>query len=247
MSIAPERFVVTGLSAGYGDLRVVWNLSMSVQPGRISLLLGRNGAGKTTTLHALAGLLPDVTGSVRLGDDDVTHLPPHRRVHLGIALVAEGRRIFRKLSVEDNLRLGAAAAPRKLRKSAVQFDRAYGLFPILHERRRVMAGSLSGGQQEMLAVAQALCSNPRVLLLDEPSAGLAPAVVDELFAAITELRDEGVAVLLVEQLAEKAMLIADDVTTLESGRVIAEQTDVVRAGPTDPHPPQQPNDEEQLR
>jgi branched-chain amino acid transport system ATP-binding protein len=211
---------VTGLTAGYGDITAVWDLDLTVSAGQIVALLGRNGAGKTTTLHAIAGLLPASRGTVTLGDTDITRAPPYRRVSAGIALVQEGKQIFRHLTVEENLHLGTYSRHIPRRHMHRHLDEQYERFPMLAERRKARAGSLSGGQQQMLAIAQALLAEPSVLMLDEPSAGLAPAIVIEVFDVVSRLRDQGIGVLLVEQLADRALAIADDVIVLDIGRVI---------------------------
>ena len=214
------ELTVRGLSAGYGDITAVWDLDLTVSPGQVVALLGCNGAGKTTTLHAIAGLLPVSRGKVTLGDVDITRAPPYRRVTEGIALVQEGKQIFRHLTVEENLYLGAYARRIRRRQLHRHLDEQYDHFPILGERRRARAGSLSGGQQQMLAIAQALLAEPSVLMLDEPSAGLAPAVVIEVFDVVSRLKDQGIGILLVEQLADRALAVADDVIVLDIGRVI---------------------------
>jgi branched-chain amino acid transport system ATP-binding protein len=214
------ELTVTGLTAGYGDITAVWDLDLTVSAGQIVALLGRNGAGKTTTLHAIAGLLPASRGTVTLGDTDITRFAPYRRVSAGIALVQEGKQIFRHLTVEENLYLGAYARRIRRRHMHRHLDEQYERFPMLAERRKAKAGSLSGGQQQMLAISQALLAEPSVLMLDEPSAGLAPAIVIEVFDVVSRLRDQGIGVLLVEQLADRALAIADDVIVLDIGRVI---------------------------
>jgi branched-chain amino acid transport system ATP-binding protein len=211
---------VRGLTAGYGDITAVWDLDLTVNPGQVVALLGRNGAGKTTTLHAIAGLLATSRGTVTLEDIDLTGAPPYHRVTKGIALVQEGKQIFRHLTVEENLYLGAYARHIRRRQLHQHLEEQYERFPMLGERRRSRAGSLSGGQQQMLAIAQALLAEPSVLMLDEPSAGLAPAIVNEVFDVVSRLKDQGIGILLVEQLADRALATADDVVVLDIGRVI---------------------------
>lgn len=211
---------VQGLRIGYGDLVAVWDVSLDVYPGRTTALVGRNGAGKTTLVSGIAGLLPAKAGTVTLLGEDVTSQSPWRRVSHGLSLVQEGKRVFRGLSVRDNLVLGLRGG--KVRRSDVDGELAqiYARFPVLAERRRAVAGSLSGGQQQMLAIATALAAKPKVLLVDEPSCGLAPVIVDLVFEVLNELRSEGLAILLVEQLVEEVLHgIADDVIVLEQGRV----------------------------
>jgi len=211
---------VRNLATGYGDLRVVWDVSLDVSPGRITALLGRNGAGKTTTLRAITGLNKVAGGTVTLDGADIAGVPAHRRVRQGIAFVQEGKRVFHAQTIEQNLLLGGYA--RRLRRSLVhrELDVIYDLFPILGEKRNLKAGSMSGGQQQMLAIGQALMAQPRVLLLDEPSGGLAPVIVREVMSRIGELRSTGLAILLVEQSVEAMAQVADDLVVLDMGRVV---------------------------
>jgi len=215
--------VARGVTAGYGDITAVWDLSLALAPGRIVALLGRNGAGKTTTLSALAGLLAVSRGTIELDGKDITGLPAYKRVDLGVGLVPENKQIFRQLSVEKNLMVGAYSLRRSRRAVREGVERELARFPALSERRHHVAGSLSGGQQQMLAIAQALVPRPSVLMLDEPSAGLAPAIVSRMFSTIVELKSDGIAILLVEQLAERALEIADEVVVLDVGRVVLHQ------------------------
>jgi branched-chain amino acid transport system ATP-binding protein len=218
MSAALE---VSGLQLGYGDLTAVWDASFTVQQGRICALVGRNGAGKTTLLSGIAGLLPAKAGTVRLLGEDVGRRPAQARVKAGLTLVQEGRRIFRTLTVRENLELGAFGRRGRGAQMKDVLEEMYTRFPALGERPNVAAGALSGGQQQMLAIAQALVSRPQVLLIDEPSAGLAPVIVDEVHVAIRQLKDEGLTIVLVEQLIEDVLgNIADDVVMLEGGRVV---------------------------
>ncbi|GAA4545107.1 ABC transporter ATP-binding protein [Pseudonocardia xishanensis] len=210
---------VRDLATGYGDLRVVRNVSFEVHPGRVTALLGRNGAGKTSTLRAVAGLNPVSAGTVQLDGADISKLATHRRIRLGIAFVQEGKRVLHRQTVEQNLLLGGFGHSRRRSALASSVDEIYELFPMLADRRGLLAGALSGGQQQMLAIGTALMTRPRVLLLDEPSGGLAPVVVAEVLDRITELKTTGLAILLVEQAVEAALRVADDVAVLESGRV----------------------------
>jgi branched-chain amino acid transport system ATP-binding protein len=214
---------ITGLSSGYRDLQAIWDVELSVGRGEITVLLGRNGAGKSTTLLTIAGVLKAMNGTVELGGRDVSSEPAHVRTRLGLALVRENKRIFRRRTVEENLLIGGFVMGRRAR--AVALQRAYEQFPMLHEKRHLAAGGLSGGQQQMLAIAQALMPDPQVVMLDEPSAGLAPVIVKEVFATLDRLKSEGVAVLLVEQLVEQALAVADRVVLLEQGRVISHGSD----------------------
>ncbi len=212
---------VEQMAVGYGSMTAVWEISLEVSPGELVTIIGRNGAGKTTTLGAVAGILKPMKGRILFEGDDVTRTSPHERVARGISLVQEGKRIFRKLRVEDNLVLGTYSLPGSRRRNLKTIEEAYSRFPILAERRDQQAGSLSGGQQQMLAIAQALLAHPKVLLLDEPSAGLAPVVAAEVFEVVGGLRNEGLAIVLVEQLIEDAIELADHVIVLDVGRVIA--------------------------
>jgi branched-chain amino acid transport system ATP-binding protein len=220
MSVDPVLLEADRISAGYGDLQVLWDVSISVERGSISVLLGRNGAGKTTTLRAVAGLNRITRGQLRLRGQDVTNLPTHARVRRGIAMVQEGKRIFRRRTVHENLLLGGYALGLRRAALSARCDEAYQRFPVLQGRASTTAGSLSGGQQQMLAIAQALLAKPDVLLLDEPSAGLAPTVVKDVFNTVVELSREGLGVLLVEQAVDDAMRVADRVAVLDVGRVV---------------------------
>lgn len=204
---------------GYGQIRVVRNLSLACGAGEITVLLGRNGAGKTTTLQGAAGLLPGQGGSAELFGVELTGSPADR-VLAGLSMVQEGKRIFRERSVEENLLLGGYVHRRHRSVVTEGIARAYERFPILKDKRRHLAGTLSGGQQQMLAIAQALMAMPRVLLLDEPSAGLAPSIVEEVFGEISQLKEEGLSVLLVEQLIDNSLAIADHVAVLDHGEIV---------------------------
>ncbi len=209
MSDAPPvpALALENLSVRYGAVEAVRGLSLDVDRGEIVGLIGPNGAGKSSTLHAIMGAAPIVGGDVRHHGKSLLGRRSEQVARAGIALVPEGRRIFGELTVEENLKLGLAA--RRARANGSPFDRAYELFPVLHEFRRRHAGALSGGQQQQLAIARALVSGPDVLLLDEPSLGLAPKVVDIVFDALTVIRDAGLAILLVEQRAQRTVALAD--------------------------------------
>lgn len=209
---------IKDLDTGYGELRVVRGLSLSCNVGEITALLGRNGAGKSTTLSAVAGLLPINGGSVELFGEAQTGSPA-KRVNAGLGLVQEGKRVFRERSVEENLRLGAFIHRRRRGFIDEGIEKAYTRFPILKEKRAQRAGMMSGGQQQMLAIAQALMADPKVLMLDEPSAGLAPSIVEEVFNEINSLKAEGLCVLLVEQLIDNSLAISDRVAVLDHGRI----------------------------
>ena len=217
---------VTDVAGGYGDIQVLWGLSVSVEKGHITAVLGRNGAGKTSLLNAIAGFLPNIVrGTVSLDGRDISGIPPYDRIRAGLGFVQEGKRIFRRRTTEENLLIGGYSTRRPLRPAKRELrdalDHAYARFPMLATRRKAVAGSLSGGQQQMLAIAQAMMAGPRVLLLDEPSAGLAPGVSADVFAMVAGLKRDGLAILLVEQVVEQALSIADDVAVMESGRIVA--------------------------
>lgn len=210
---------ITSLQAGYGPITVLHEMSLSVDEGEIVVMLGANGAGKTTTMRAISGMIGR-SGSVMFGGSDITQASPDAIVRAGIAQVPQGRGTFPELSVVDNLRLGAYVRRDAEMKGDV--DRWLSVFPRLGERRDQRAGSLSGGEQQMLAIARALMSRPTLLLCDEPSLGLAPLITKELFEVIARLnREEGVSVLLVEQNANLAMQIANRVYLLETGRIVS--------------------------
>jgi branched-chain amino acid transport system ATP-binding protein len=217
---ASPLLTIQNLAAGYGDLRAVWDVSLEVRGGRINALLGANGAGKSTTLLAVLGLSRVMAGSIELAGRDLRGLPPYDRAKLGIGFVQEGKRLFRQRTVEQNLMLGGWTIPRPRRQRLrAAIAQAYDRFPVLADRRHEPAGSLSGGQQQMLAIAQALIPEPRVLMLDEPSAGLAPIVLSEVLAVVSGLRAEGIGILLVEQLVDAALEVADHVTVISRGRM----------------------------
>ena len=205
------------LDVRYGSVPAVRGLSLTVDKGELVGLIGPNGAGKSTTLHAIMGLIPRGGGDVRYADRPLgRHAKPESIARLGLALVPEGRRIFGDLTVEENLRLGLSGRPRGRRG---RIDPAYELFPMLHEFRGRQAGALSGGQQQQLAIGRALVAGPALLLLDEPSLGLAPTVVDAVFAALTAIQDQGVSILLVEQRAQRTVALADRTYVLANGEL----------------------------
>ena len=208
------------LHIGYGDAPAVWDVSFDVDAGEIVSVIGPNGAGKTTLINAIAGLLRCRQGELRFDGADMKRVRAHDYCSHGIALVPEGRRLFTKMTVEENLELGCyLPAARAARASSL--ERVYGLFPILRDKRQQPAGELSGGQQEMVAIGRALMARPRIVLFDEPSLGLAPTIVDDMFDIISRVRDDGAAVLLVEQNVLKALSIADRAYVLEQGRIVA--------------------------
>jgi branched-chain amino acid transport system ATP-binding protein len=206
-----------GLNVRYGAVDAVRDLSLEVKPGEIVGLIGPNGAGKSSTLHAIMGVAPVAGGDVRLGGRSLVGRRSEDVARAGVALVPEGRRIFAELTVEENLRLGLAA--RRAAANGDALDSAFELFPILREFRRRNAGALSGGQQQQLAIARALVAEPDVLLLDEPSLGLAPRIVDLVFEALAGIRERGLAVLLVEQRAQRTVALADRSHVLANGQL----------------------------
>jgi len=217
---------IDNLHAGYGTGEVLGGVSLTVPEGALVALIGPNGAGKTTTMRAISGLLKPTRGEVRLDGTPVQGLAASRIARLGLSHAPEGRKVFAPLSVEDNLLLGAYgrlplfAGFRK--KGTASLDRVYGLFPRLGERRRQAAGTLSGGEQQMLAIGRALMAEPKVMLMDEPSMGLAPVIVEEVFATVRRLREGGITLLLVEQMARRALEVADYAYVMERGRIVLE-------------------------
>ncbi|MDR1099405.1 MAG: ABC transporter ATP-binding protein [Treponema sp.] len=210
---------VEGLTVHYGAIRALRDLSFEVGAGEIITLIGSNGAGKTTTLHAISNIIRKTQGRVVFNGRDISALPPDRIVAEGLVQVPEGRRIFANLTVRENLEMGAYTR-RGRRDIHADMDMVYGLFPRLRERYRQIAGTLSGGEQQMLAMCRALMSRPRLLLLDEPSMGLAPILVDEIFSVITGINRTGTTILLVEQNAYKALGIASRAYILETGELV---------------------------
>jgi branched-chain amino acid transport system ATP-binding protein len=213
---------IQNLQAAYGKVEVLHGISLEVPKGKLVTLIGSNGAGKTTTMRAISGMIKPRGGKVTLGGQDITGMDSHRIARAGLAHSPEGRRVFATMSVTDNLLLGAFPRYTGSRpKGDVQrdLDKAMELFPRLKERRHQLAGTLSGGEQQMLAMARAVMLNPDVVLLDEPSMGLAPILVDEVFRIITRLKEEGVTMLLVEQFAAAALNVADYGYVLENGSI----------------------------
>jgi branched-chain amino acid transport system ATP-binding protein len=213
----------------YGAIRALKDINLSVDEGEIVALLGANGAGKSTTLRSISGLVPASAGSIRFDGQELRKLGPHEIVGLGLSHVPEGRRIFPRLSVTENLEMGAY---RRRGSLAKDLERIFGLFPILKERERQPGGTLSGGEQQMLAIGRAMMSRPILLLLDEPSMGLAPLFVQRIFEIIAEIRDLGTTILLVEQNAAQALRLADRGYVLETGEItMSERADQLLADP----------------
>jgi len=209
---------IDGLDHAYGRHRALRDVAIRVRAGEVVAILGANGAGKTTLLNAVAGLLRPSGGSIRYRGNELIGLAAHRIVEQGIAHVPENRRLFPRLTVEDNLRIGAYL-PRARRQCAEQLDRVYKLFPRLKDRRKQLAGTLSGGEQQMCAIGRALMSDPKLLLMDEPSAGLAPLVVAQVFDLVHRIRAEGLTVLIVEQNVQQVLDVVDRAYLLEVGRI----------------------------
>lgn len=214
---------VNDIHSYYGNIHALKGVSLTVEKGEIVTLIGSNGAGKTTTLRSISGLLKPRKGNIILDGDDISKYPAHKMVYKGIAMVPEGRGIFAKMSVRENLELGAyhRTDPAGITKD---LDWVYGLLPRLHERRNQVAGTLSGGEQQMLATARALMSRPTVLLMDEPSMGLAPILVESIFDTIQQVNKEGTTILLVEQNALMALSIAHRGYVLQTGQIVVTDT-----------------------
>ena len=210
---------VKGLQVYYGVIQALKDISFEVNQGEVIALIGANGAGKTTTLHTLTGLLPAKKGSIVFEGKDITKMPAHKIVEMGIAHVPEGRRVFSQLSVYENLIMGAYTRKDK-KEIAENLENVYKRFPRLKERKNQRAGTLSGGEQQMLAMGRALMSNPKMIVMDEPSMGLSPIFVNEIFDIIEKVSASGTTVLLVEQNAKKALTIADRAYVLETGNII---------------------------
>ena len=212
---------VSEINAAYGATQALWNVSFSVKRGELVVLVGSNGAGKTSSLRSIEGVLKPKSGRVTFGSRDITGMAPNRITALGLSLVPEGRGLFTTMTVEENLQLGAFSkrARKKVRENT---SLVYELFPVLKERRGQKAGSLSGGEQQMLAIGRGMTSDPEMLMLDEPSLGLAPIVVSKVFKALKELRERGLTILLVEQNVEASLAIADRGYLLDNGRIAFE-------------------------
>ena len=221
MSGAAGALELSGVHAGYGDFQALFGVGLRVEPGEAVGVVGPNGAGKTTLLRVISGLIRPRAGTLRFGGQDLAALPAHELPALGVAHVPENRRLFPHLTVEENLRVGAYAKAARAR-FAERRDRVYAMFPRLKERRHQLAGTMSGGEQQMCAIGRALMSGPKLLLLDEPSAGLAPIVVQQVFELVRRIRQEGLTVLIVEQNVAQVLRVVDRAYVLETGRVAAE-------------------------
>ncbi|MGA7488514.1 MAG: ABC transporter ATP-binding protein [Xanthobacteraceae bacterium] len=222
--MATEALAISGVDAYYGDSHVLHGVSFSLQPGRLLGLLGRNGAGKTTCMHTIMGLLKPRRGTISLYDEPVAGLAPDVIARKGICLVPQGRRVFRTLTVRENLMVAARSRADGGGGAGWSIDRVFQLFPRLSERHAQLAGSLSGGEQQMLAIGRALMGNPRVLLMDEPSEGLAPQLVAEVGRTIAQLKAEGQSIVLVEQNIKLTLDLSDDIVIVNTGQVVFQGT-----------------------
>jgi branched-chain amino acid transport system ATP-binding protein len=221
---AKTVLAVEGITSGYGQVSVLRDLSLKVEAGEIVAVLGTNGAGKSTLLKTIVGLLRPTAGRIMLGDDDVTKVPPESMAGKGVVLVPEGRQLFGEMTVKENLILGAYAHRRERGNREAELERVVDLFPVLGERMGSRAADLSGGQQQMVAVGRGMMARPSLLLLDEPSLGLAPLVTKEVFEAFEKLRDAGMTVMIVEQQAMLTLKMSDRAYVIERGQIIVEGT-----------------------
>jgi branched-chain amino acid transport system ATP-binding protein len=212
---------VESLEAGYGDVQVLWGISLEAAQGAVTTLLGANGAGKTTTLRAVMGSIAPARGRIEFAGEDVTRLPPHTKAERGLVLVPEGRQLFADMSVEDNLEMGAFSARARLR-FADRLEQVYALFPRLKERRRQKAGTFSGGEQQMLAIGRGLMSDPKLLVIDELSLGLAPVMIQLVVSKLEALKQTGLTILLVEQNVHLALALSHYAYVIAEGRPFAE-------------------------
>jgi branched-chain amino acid transport system ATP-binding protein len=213
---------VNNVRAGYGAINVLWDLSLTVEAGKLTTIIGPNGAGKSTLLRAVMGLIPVAQGSIMLNGAPLNGTPTWKMTDLSMAMIPEGRLTFRDMTVEENLMMGAFA-PQHRKAAAGNLEKSYAMFPRLRERRKQLAGSLSGGEAQMLAMARGLMSDPKLLIIDEPSLGLAPVMVNELFAILARLKQEGRTMILVEQNTHRAVGVADHVYLMQGGKVVLSQ------------------------
>jgi branched-chain amino acid transport system ATP-binding protein len=219
--MADALLTVEGLEAGYGEVQVLWGVSLKAARGHVTAIVGANGAGKTTMLRAVAGVINPWRGRIMFEDEDVTRLPTHEKAARGLALVPEGRQLFSAMTVGENLELGAFSK-RAARRYADRLDQVLTLFPRLAERKRQIAGTLSGGEQQMVAIARGLMSDPDILIIDELSLGLAPVVVYQLFMTLKKLKEAGLTILLVEQNVHLALAVSDYAYVIAEGRLFTE-------------------------
>jgi branched-chain amino acid transport system ATP-binding protein len=219
--VAEALLSIESLEAGYDEVQVLWGVSLAAAAGKLTTLVGANGVGKTTTLRAAVGSIRPWSGRIVFRGEDVTRLPPHAKAARGLVLVPEGRQLYNAMSVEENLEMGAYSA-RASRRFASRLEQVYALFPRLKERRRQRAGTFSGGEQQMLAIARGLMSGPEILIIDELSLGLAPVVVQQLFATLKTLKHEGLTILLVEQNVHLAFAISDYAYVVAEGKIFTE-------------------------
>ena len=211
------------VNAGYGDVTVLWDINIALEAGKTLAIVGSNGAGKSTIMRTLCGLVSPSAGFITFDGKNISKMAPHDIVKLGIVYVPEGRRLFNKLSVMENLLVGSYL-PQNRKKRAENLERVFEMFPKLHERREQKAGTLSGGEQQMLAIARGLMSCPKVLMLDEPSLGIAPVIVDKLFEIIAQLKKENMTILISEQNVGRVLDIGDDAIVVQSGRIVMSGT-----------------------
>jgi branched-chain amino acid transport system ATP-binding protein len=212
---------VENLSAGYGLVQILWNVSFNVNENEIVSIIGPNGAGKTTLVRTVAGLIHTKTGNIRFNGEEIENLPPYEIVKKGITLIPEGREIFPRMTVEENLLIGAYTVDEKAKVSASK-QHVYQIFPVLKKKEKALAQTLSGGEQQMLVICRSLMSNPKLLILDEPSLGLAPIVVEKVLDTLRMINEEGVTILLVEQNIRDSLNLADRAYVLEEGKIIIE-------------------------
>ncbi|RYE62576.1 MAG: ABC transporter ATP-binding protein [Oxalobacteraceae bacterium] len=213
---------IKDVRAGYGAINVLWDLSLSIEPGKLTTIIGPNGAGKTTLLRAVMGLIKPSQGTITLNGAPLTGTPTWKMTDVSMAMIPEGRMTFRDMTVEENLMMGAFA-PQHRSRAAANLEKSYQMFPRLRERRKQLAGSLSGGEAQMLAMARGLMSDPKLLIIDEPSLGLAPVMVNELFEILKRLKQDGRTIVLVEQNTHRAVGVADHVYLMQSGKVVLSQ------------------------
>jgi len=213
---------ITNLRAGYGAINVLWDLSLSIAPGKLTTIIGPNGAGKTTLLRAIMGLVPVTQGAITLDGKPLNGTPTWKMNDVSMAMIPEGRMVFRDMTVEENLMMGAFA-PQHRASAPANLEKSYVMFPRLRERRKQLAGSLSGGEAQMLAMARGLMSDPKLLIIDEPSLGLAPVMVNELFDILGRLKGDGRTIVLVEQNTQRAVGVADHVYLMQGGKVVLSQ------------------------